>query len=548
MRSVTLVYLPGSNYLIGTFNPTLNTGWWISDGFIGVETVEKGMQIYGSIFIAICKKINGDSAIYRSEDYGRTWSEVFTTSGTLYDMVRIVYGRVLLNASDGFYETVNSGITWTKICDLPGGTGKAALCNVGFGDMLFCTDSYKIWKSTNLGRKWIHCGHLWHSKGYPAIAGANGVILCADGSYISQSVDNGDTWEDDKYWSTHDNGVVYPEPSYHLGNFIIKQIIVSAVQGPYVEDVMFVVRFDDTTNTWENTTTLYSRTWTGYFSIPKRAYAVFSFRFKQIASPFDNTNQLDTYELPVTGNSDYTDRVVICASSKQRSDGTLYPSIKKSVDGGWNWTSTDLSLVEFELSADNTSTVLDDSYAKSTFVYGDCLNWGYWAFVGDTHQRRLQSYDYDWIMQSYETMEATYDMRVKIEPPAIISIEYDMGLYALGRHLVPMLHDSLIEVTLEKPYLNTLILEQEHETSYQVDEITEVYRTLPYEMIIWLEKTSHKPYVMSYHTEVSSSTTYAMTAWFGQVTVPDIDWASPQWWNLIFPDSNRPPLDSRGVY
>jgi len=257
---------------------------------------------------------------------------------------------------------------------------------------------------------------------------------------------------------------------------------------------------------------------------------------------------LDTYELPVTGNSDYTDRVVICASSKQRSDGTLYPSIKKSVDGGWNWTSTDLSLVEFELSADNTSTVLDDSYAKSTFVYGDCLNWGYWAFVGDTHQRRLQSYDYDWIMQSYETMEATYDMRVKIEPPAIISIEYDMGLYALGRHLVPMLHDSLIEVTLEKPYLNTLILEQEHETSYQVDEITEVYRTLPYEMIIWLEKTSHKPYVMSYHTEVSSSTTYAMTAWFGQVTVPDIDWASPQWWNLIFPDSNRPPLDSRGVY
>ena len=530
---------------MGTFDTTLRSGWWISDGFTGVSTVVKGMQIYGSIHIALCKKTDGKWAIFRSENYAQTWTEVFTaTTQTLYDMTYIIYGRVIVNASDGFYETVDSGLTWTKVSAAPMGTRSAAICNAGNGDILFATDGYRIWRSYDYARSWGFLGGMSNGGGSPAIAGANGVIIAAAGPYIWQSVDNGNHWEDDKYWSNPFEYKQYTgcdkEP-YSSSGFNFKEILVSDINGPAPQDVTFVLRGDCTA---DNTTYIYA----GGFYNEKRAYCLIYKSTTGILSPSSAQTQLSAYVLPRTGNCDIVDRAIVYTASKKDTTGKTYPAVKISRDGGWSWHTTNLTLVDFELPVDGNVALIDETFAEFTFHSGGCLNWGTWERIGGVHQRRLQSYDMDWVLQPYETIESPYDMRVKIEPPAIISIEYDMGLYALGRHLVPMLHDSLIEVTLEKPYLNTLILEQEHETSYQVDEITEVDRTLPYEMTIWLEKTSHKPYVMSYHTEVSSSTTYAMTAWFGQVTVPDIDWASPQWWNLIFPDSNRPPLDSRGVY
>ena len=192
LRPVTLLYLPETNYLVGTFDTTLQSGWWISDGFTGVSTVVKGMQIYGSIHIALCKKTDGKWAIFRSENYAQTWTEVFTaTTQTLYDMTYIIYGRVIVNASDGFYETVDSGLTWTKVSAAPMGTGSAAICNAGNGDILFATDGYRIWRSYDYARSWADVGGMTNGGGSPAIAGANGVIIAAAGPYIWQSVDNG---------------------------------------------------------------------------------------------------------------------------------------------------------------------------------------------------------------------------------------------------------------------------------------------------------------------------------------------------------------------
>ncbi len=605
LRSVTLVYLPGSNFLIGTFDASRVTEWWVSSGFTDVETVDKGIQLYGSIHVAICKKLDGTWSIFKSDDYAQSWYEVLNFVHQIYDIVKVLPGRAIINTSNGFYETVDAGKTWQLVLGLPSAPVASAIANIGGGDILICTDGRYIWRSTDLARSWLlvcdqaavsyrgwykiidqwgsdDYGFSW-TRGSPltaAVAGANGEVLCAYGPWLTISVDYGKTWSNgssgnygviwtncwDGYFPGFEglseiNGNVFPDRSLiydkfpssatDYSRFSIKQIVLSSASGNSISDVKYVIRVDDNTAT---TGQLYSMLFYGhhgrYMHPTHHAWAddpspTFHLVSRSVVGATD-TNKIASYELPMSGDANNIDRVVISVQSKYEGD-VLKPFMKVSYDGGKTWEKLDLTLIEFELPTDNGSIIHDETFVNNVWVWGLCQNEGYWQ-DSSAYWRRLQSYDMDWVLQPYETLESTYDMRVKIELPVVGYSNYDMAVYVLGRHLVSMLHDSLIEVTNEKSYLNTTILEQRQYSNYATDEITEIDREMPYEMILWLEKTSHKPYVMSYHTEVSSSASYAMTAWFGQVTVPDIDWASPQWWNILFPDTTKAPLNSRGGY
>jgi hypothetical protein len=154
MIPVVLVYLPSSNYLLGTFDTVNFTNWWISTGFDNVDFIIKGMQIFGSEHIAICKMTNGTYSIFRSKDYAQTWIQVLNTSSKIIDFVKINFGWAIANFSDGFYETVNAGRTWARVSSLPSATA-SALCNIGDGDILVCTDGRYVWRSLNIARTWI---------------------------------------------------------------------------------------------------------------------------------------------------------------------------------------------------------------------------------------------------------------------------------------------------------------------------------------------------------------------------------------------------------
>lgn len=587
MRAVSLVYLPNSNFLIGTFDPLHTTGWWISSGFDNVEYVKKGMQIMGSIHLAICKELDGTWSIFRSEDYAQTWVRVLNISYEIYDIVEILPGRAIINTGNGFYETVTSGATWTLVLGLPSSPIAAAIANVGNGDILICSDGRYIWRSTNLARSWVQVcdqrslggrklykdqdnkvdmGFSWTygSPLTPAVAGANGEVLCAYGPWISMSHDYGRTWNE--YARTYYGGwLIYntwdgyasldgcskgsdiysslPSSANSPSSFQVKQILVSGVHGPLPSDVDYVVRIDGS----NYSKVLYGHhgTYSTYHGTGVDISPSFWIRY---TSPLvsDGTNQISAYEATSSFNSDIIDKILVSVTYKFV-DGVLVPSLIKSTDYGLTWKKVDLQLVEFELSSDKSIAITDETFASSTWVSIYCDNIRYPMLLSE-YWRRLQSYDIDFMFQPFETMSETYDMLTKIEPPYKGEVEYEMGLYALGRHEVEMLHDSLIEVTNLKSYLNAVIIENHYTMLYQVDEITEIDRLVSYEMAIWLERRVYKPYVMSYFTEIPGASSYSMGAFFVHVTVPDIDWASPQWWNILFPDTTKAPLNSRGGY
>ncbi len=585
MRAVTLVYLPGSNYLIGTFDPACTTDWWVSSGFTNVETVEKGFHVLGSIHGAICKKTDGTWSMFKSDDYAQSWYEVLNIAYRIYDAVIILPGRIIINTANGFYESTTSGNTWTLVLGLPTAPDAAAICNAGNGDVLFCTDGRYIYKSLDLARSWTMvcdqqnisgrhfgifnggetAGYRWiGSPTYAAIAGANGVILAAHGPFLTMSADLGTTWARTYSWDCYHDAYAYhgfaphslvysrfPTTSTEIAHFAIKQILISRTDGPYPWDVHFAVRYDDL-DVASGNSYCYSRLFIGHEETASeddhaRSGPSWWYVLGNIASPADNLNQISAYELPLSANADHTERVLFSAQAKMV-NGVLTPSLATSIDGGYNWTKVDLTLVDFELPSDSGIAISDETFIQTSWSWGSCTNTSWYNVTGSPHWRRLQSYDMDWIMKPYETVEETYDMRVKIEPPAIIEVEYDMGLYALGRHLVPMLHDSLIEVTNEKQYKQLLIIEINRQKDFDHDLIVEVDREVSHEMSLWLERRVYKPYVMSYDTEVNSTASYGMGAFFAKVTVPDIDWASPQWWNILFPDTTKAPLNSRGGY
>jgi len=509
---VAIVYLPNQPYLLGTFDTTNFSSWWKSKPFPDdIEYIKKGMHVFGRSHLAIAKRVDGRWAVYLSKNYGVDWERVFLAEvdETIYNMILIKSGWVILNTSDGFYQSTKAGYsgTWSKISDLPGASAVPAFCNIGSGDILLCTDGRYIWRSTNKAVSWtLVCdqatvgGRRWYKEtqeirddgfrwtyGSPltaAIDGANGEVLCAYGPFITVSRDYGLTWTDTwnpiagwvvmNYWDgwitfvrgSPPKSVIYdrfPTSATSAPNFVVKQIIVSSVKGPLMTDVCYVVRVDDLVPA-PGQTKLFSRVFYGYHGLYWSDYhntygddisPAWQSKFQQNLSPDDNLNQLSAYENAVLGSTDIS-RLIVSAQTTVDVNGDPIPSFKYSKDGGLNWTTVDLSKVKIA-DGENlpifSGAFLDDNYAKGTWISGDCDNFRNLIPSSENEHTQTQSYELDSEIEGWRTL--TEDLQI------------DAVVVKIGEENDSV--DAIVAKDQDKPYDVDLLAEGEGSKTYRID-------------------------------------------------------------------------------
>jgi len=509
---VAIVYLPNQPYLLGTFDTTNFSSWWKSKPFPDdIEYIKKGMHVFGRSHLAIAKRVDGRWAVYLSKNYGVDWERVFLAEvdETIYNMILIKSGWVILNTSDGFYQSTKAGYsgTWSKISDLPGASAVPAFCNIGSGDILLCTDGRYIWRSTNKAVSWtLVCdqatvgGRRWYKEtqeirddgfrwtyGSPltaAIDGANGEVLCAYGPFITVSRDYGLTWTDTwnpiagwvvmNYWDgwitfvrgSPPKSVIYdrfPTSATSAPNFVVKQIIVSSVKGPLMTDVCYVVRVDDLVPA-PGQTKLFSRVFYGYhgqyWSDYHNTYGddispAWQSKFQQNLSPDDNLNQLSAYENAVLGSTDIS-RLIVSAQTTVDVNGDPIPSFKYSMDGGLNWTTVDLSKVKIA-DGENlpifSGAFLDDNYAKGTWISSYCDNFRNLIPSSENEHTQTQSYELDSEIEGWRTL--TEDLQI------------DAVVVKIGEENDSV--DAIVAKDQDKPYDVDLLAEGEGSKTYRID-------------------------------------------------------------------------------
>ena len=421
---VVLVALPNVSYMLGTFDIPHYKKWWRSQAFPdNIAFIKKGMHIYGRTHLAIAKRSDGLWAVYRSKNYGINWELAWLAASgeVIYDIVMVAYGWAIMNTSDGFYETVKAGATWTKISDLPAGTN-CAFCNIGGGDILLCTDGHVIWRSTNIARSWtqvwdmrtIHPADtlpVYTGDSIPCIAGACGTALCGHGPWMCRTVDSGTTWTTFHSWdmyidadiaTVYDNDLqewhnCFPPPGIidaRRDGFLISEIVVASVDGPTADDATFVVKTKDIMPVNGIYYTRLFKTFSGYTN-DGEIYGNFWFRYILQRPLATSDNQVSSYDLPVTGSSE-RDTLIFSA---QGGDGA--PSLSLYTDVSMtNAISIDPASIKVYDSADMDDVptyggeFLDDNYAANTWVYGVCDNHGYWE-PGEGYRKQNLSFEAD---------------------------------------------------------------------------------------------------------------------------------------------------------
>ena len=432
---VALIALPSSPYFLGCFDVTNFQSFWLSHpvpGSVAVDYIKKGMHIYGREHLAIVKLTNGTWEVCRSKNYGIDWAVVFTTMDEIYDITLIRYGWAIMNTSEGFYETVNAGTTWTQIANLPPAPNAPSITNIGISndtiptgtDVLLCTDGRYIWRSTDTARTWTlvldqqALGRIYNTGPYsayqrftysgissPCIAGACDLVICGHGPYISLSLDGGLHWVDMQRWAMYYEGncnstlsVIWARMGKANANpppFVIKQVLIESVNGPTADDIHFVLRYDDRIP-MSGESTLYSRVFISRSCPVEAIPIIFDYKFQQYLSLNDNSNQISAFNLPITG-SDQISSLIFSAQTKiDSTTGHSVISLKYSNDNGQTWTDIDTSSIpvmnQSGLPIYNLSD-LGDSFAKNTWVYGSCDNHGSWISSGSRLQNLSQEMD-----------------------------------------------------------------------------------------------------------------------------------------------------------
>jgi hypothetical protein len=418
-----------------------------------------------------------------------------------------------MNTSTGFYETQTAGTSWTKVSNLPAGT-VAAFANIGDGDILVCTDGRYIWRSTDIARHWtlvFDQRSAWRHTGayvtytnltYPCIAGANGLAVCGFGPFLSISFDVGLTWASHPWWDHYYGMYVHPElfppvdvvfgrqpwDSRMSPSYLIKQILISSIDGPQASDVTFLLRYDDLAP-MPGESSLYSRIFKTISPISPAAQT-WRYQFQQYLSPVDGA-QIDAYDLPITG-SPSNDKLVFSAQTRTDASGNPVPSLKYSNDGGSTWIDVDLSRISIG-SADGVAitdlSFLDESFAKNTWVYGSCDNSGSWNTT-DGKRRQGLSYEADLFLEKREPPHYNIDVLVSKEG----SLNDSIDAVLKKRVSVPYQNDALFHGVGSKPYPLDGLLQGKVSHASPMDVIVSIDTPCTYQIDvgrIWKQPTKY---------------------------------------------------------
>lgn len=188
---------------------------------------------------------SGDGDIYRSTDYGETWTKVRNLSvEVVYAMADLGSGIIIAgtgNASgNGNIErSTDYGVTWATITYAALYAGTPAVANLGSGVALLGSGGAaaglgEIWRSTDSGVNWTKVydpGTLNQVKCFLNLGGSIVLAGTGDGDTISdiyRSTDNGVNWTKIEINATNTNAVI---SMCDLGSGVVLAGISSSVSG-----------------------------------------------------------------------------------------------------------------------------------------------------------------------------------------------------------------------------------------------------------------------------------------------------------------------------
>lgn len=338
-----MLALPNLNIIVGSDDVEKFEEWWISEP-LPVQKILDIIWAGGNVGLALGVLPNGRHAIFRSEDC-RRWSQAFefAEGATVSGSLRVDWGWILVMASDGWYESTNSGLSWEKVSE------EAAGCKTAIRiaeSTLLAHDGQYVWRSDDLARTWdvaLDCRSIaGESVIYPTLAGIYDMVFAGAGSKVLYSEDQGAHWTVDQTFPAHISVVdlvCLDRTGEQLPEFIMK--VLDHATG------FFRVYYKDGDSAW----------------IPRmdqRAVA--------------ESGLLDAIRVQEIGSDKLRTLCFSVATRWNSQRQTFEPSLYFSRDGGltWNW---------IDISKTHTSPGTPFVIEKFTYqvqVWAPCHNYWYW--------------------------------------------------------------------------------------------------------------------------------------------------------------------------
>jgi hypothetical protein len=150
-------------------------------------------QVYQLIWLALVKDEAGHYQIFRSIDL-HNYTLVHDHATEIYNLFWLDDGHVIFCATDGWWVTTNTGLTWSELTLGALIPRARSIAVVGLQDQLWSLVAYaedhKIYQSDYPGGEWEEAYDtttIWSDKWYPAIAGGPVGVLAGAGGILLRS-------------------------------------------------------------------------------------------------------------------------------------------------------------------------------------------------------------------------------------------------------------------------------------------------------------------------------------------------------------------------
>lgn len=564
MKPVVLVKLPNSTQFLGTFDTGSYQKWWKSEPLPGsIDTVIQTVWCYAQYHLCVVKGTDGSYYIYRSADYGKTWEQRPEVWHEIYCLVRIDYGWMLMNTSEGWFSSSNTGLTWTLIStDAPNCT---VVVNMG-EDVLLAANASHIYRSSDVGHTWqivqncrsmkvkgFHEARyistiLYNGPVYPSLAGHNGNVLAGIGPYLLLSDDSGLTWMGHPSyiypgygWNKNKQLIGSGEGSCNWNTSIQQQFLqlVHTKIAARPDDDYYMARvYHPVQGIVRNyLTTVGGMGWNALFD---QQYAGLT------------AGSIEAYETLVVGTGDTQILVFNSQMAYNPTSKMSNPSPKFSTDGGVTW--TDLDVNQFRVyqgdpdqGSDYTlgGPFVEEAGTHFTWVGDPCHNRG--KYVPSGHYVRGVSYDVDFNLKNIPIYLLPYSMDALLVDYQTLVQDYTMDFVTYRAHTKPTVFDTLLSKRLMKSQLVRTAIKNVTDLSYAVKYglAVSIEYTIPFNATIQAIKSIEGYFNLLNRGEVEK--TYAMS----MILVTEHDWSArfekymPQYPYMDFPQLNYDVLNTR---
>jgi hypothetical protein len=495
MRPVVLSIIEGKKYILGSFDTEMKI-WWKSEPFPGdVSRIGQPLHVYGSSHVCICNMADGTYSIYRSNNEGKSWSQVYNTASTIYSIQLIDYGWAIASTSTGWiHSSADSGTTWTSLSSQAPGCKN--FINIS-SDVFFGHDGDSVWKSLDHGANWskvlsrtrwyskpFHLGNSWGSgwfswtgKSYPAIAGEDETVLVGFGPYLVISEDLGQTWM--VHPSTEMANWAGGSFAPRYGNYILQIVKTKSTAGVVSTDAFMIRNLISGTVHYMQTN---GGIWPGTsFGWSTRFYLPFKGESNGIISAYDVLNP---------GSSDHSMLATVTSY-----DNSNNPVVKMSVDGGWTWSTIDTTAITVyegdptqEIYSNIGQQTFDEEYYTTySWVGHPCHNSGHYI-VYDNKTVRGISFDIELLLKKIQTKGLLIDELLLKSFNKTFPIDILMKKAVLKT----LPSDSLLLKTVDSTYLIRQYSKKGINVTYSPDIITVLRKTKALPTDILMNKTVDK--------------------------------------------------------